>query len=135
MELKSYMLSVRAQVPKIALIMRKAYGGAYIALVSKSLGYDSVIAWPSAEMAVMGAKQAVELLYSKKMDKMTNKEKGKKIEEYKKENEDVLKHVETDKIDLLIGKKDTREAIYLILDAFKTKSYRKIGKRHGNMPL
>ena len=51
-----------ATVPKIALVLRKAYGGAYIALVSKDMGFDKVIAWPIAEIAVMGAEQAVTIV-------------------------------------------------------------------------
>lgn len=124
-----------AQVPKIAVILRKAYGGAYIAMASKALGYDSVIAWPTAQIAVMGAEQAVELLNAKKINELSKEEIDQKIRDYKKKYLDVLKTAETDKIDLLIEKKDTREALYRVLEALRTKAYKQTGKRHGNIPL
>jgi len=124
-----------AQVPKIALILRKAYGGAYIALASKALGYDSVIAWEDAEIAVMGARQAVELLNSKEIKKMSKKEVKEKVKRYKKKYLDIFKTAETDKIDLLIERKDSREAIARLLDNLSTKAYKPTNKRHGNIPL
>lgn len=122
-----------AQVPKIALILRKAYGGAYIALASKALGYDSVLAWQGAQVAVMGARQAVELLNSK--EKMSKKQIDIKVKNYSKKYLDIFKTAQTDKIDMLIERKDTREAIGMLLRALSTKAYKKINKRHGNIPL
>ncbi|GAI54795.1 unnamed protein product, partial [marine sediment metagenome] len=58
-----------ATVPKISLIIRKAFGGAYIALASRQLGYDKIIAWPSAQIAVMGPEQAVKIIYKKELTK------------------------------------------------------------------
>ncbi|MBC7073787.1 acyl-CoA carboxylase subunit beta, partial [Candidatus Parcubacteria bacterium] len=69
-----------AQVPKISLILRKAFGGAYIALASKKLGYDFTIAWPSAKIAVMGAEQAAKVIYKKEAEE-TKKEKVKELKE------------------------------------------------------
>ncbi len=122
-----------AQVPKIALILRKAYGGAYIALASKALGYDSVIAWEGAQVAVMGARQAVELLNSK--DKMSKKQIDIKVRRYSKKYLDIFKTAQTDKIDMLIERKDSREAIGMLLRTLSTKAYEKTNKRHGNIPL
>ncbi len=64
-----------ATVPKISVILRKAFGGAYIALASRELGYDQVIAWPSAEIAVMGAEQAVKIIFSKQLAESSNPQK------------------------------------------------------------
>jgi len=71
-----------ATVPKISLVLRKSYGGAYIALVSKDMGYDKVIAWPSAEIAVMGAEQAINIIYRRELKgKDSDKIKKQKIKE------------------------------------------------------
>ncbi|HPG31945.1 MAG TPA: carboxyl transferase domain-containing protein, partial [bacterium] len=75
-----------ATVPKISLITRKAFGGAYIALASQSLGYDRVISWPKSDVAVLGAEGAVEVIYGKEIAVSQNPElfKLEKINEYKK---------------------------------------------------
>jgi acetyl-CoA carboxylase carboxyltransferase component len=72
-----------ATVPKISLILRKAFGGAYIALCSRKLGYDKVIAWPTAQIAVMGPEQAVKIIYKRALAESKNPEKleAEKIEE------------------------------------------------------
>ena len=62
-----------ATVPKITVIVRKAYGGAYLAMCGKDLGADRVVAWPTAEIAVMGAEGAVEIVFRKEIDEAADK--------------------------------------------------------------
>ncbi len=125
-----------ATVPKISLIMRKAYGGAYIALASKGMGYDKVIAWPNSEIAVMGAEQAVDIIYRKEIaaDK-TGKIKAQKIREY---SEKFLNPKEAEvhgQIDIITEPKNTRKALVSCLEMLLTKRERRPAKKHGNMPL
>ncbi|MBN4048991.1 methylmalonyl-CoA carboxyltransferase [archaeon AH-315-M20] len=118
-----------ATVPKISLVMRKAYGGAYIALVSKDMGFDKVIAWPEAEIAVMGAEQAVNIIFRKETNKAA------KIKEYKERflnSYDASKH---GKVDIIAEKKDTRKTLISCLDMLMTKRERRPAKKHGNMPV
>ena len=125
-----------ASVPKISLVIRKAYGGAYIALVSKEMGYDYVMAWPSAEIAVMGAEQAVDILNRKEKE-------GKKWEEIKKEkvNEFSEKFLNPylaareGRIDKVIEPKESRVQLINALEMLLSKRERRPSKKHGNIPL
>jgi acetyl-CoA carboxylase carboxyltransferase component len=125
----------RAQVPKISLILRKAYGGAYIAMASKGLGYDIVLAWPEAEIGVMGAEQALNLFQAEEVTELGKKDLQQKIEQYKLNNIDIYKVAATDKVDQLVARSDTRKTLVAILQALKNKTYVPTGKRHGNIPL
>jgi propionyl-CoA carboxylase beta chain len=125
----------RAGVPKISVILRKAYGGAYIAMASKGLGYDIVLAWPEAEIGVMGAEQALNLFQAEKMVELGEKDLQQKIKQYKLENINIYKVAATDKVDQLIARSDTRKTLVSILQALKNKTYVPTGKRHGNIPL
>ena len=123
-----------ATVPKISLVMRKAYGGAYIALVSKDMGFDKVIAWPDAEIAVMGPEQAVDIIYRKEL-KGKNANKTKRIKEYAEKflnPEEAAKH---GKVDIITEKKDTRKTLISCLEMLATKRERRPAKKHGNMPV
>lgn len=125
-----------ATVPKISLIMRKAYGGAYIALASKEMGYDKVIAWPSSEIAVMGAEQAVDIIYRKEIaaDK-TGKAKAQKIKEY---SEKFLNPKEAEihgQVDIITEPKNTRKTLIRCLEMLMNKRERRPAKKHGNIPL
>ena len=123
-----------ATVPKISLVMRKAYGGAYIALVSKDMGFDSVIAWPDAEIAVMGAEQAVNIIHRKEL-KGNEKIKAQKVKEYA---EKFLNHYEATKhgkVDIITEQKNTRKVLINTLENLMTKRERRPSKKHGNMPL
>ena len=125
-----------ATIPKISLIMRKAYGGAYIALASKEMGYDKVIAWPNSEIAVMGAEQAVDIIYRKEIaaDK-TGKVKAQKIREY---SEKFLNPKEAEvhgQVDIITEPKNTRKTLIRCLEMLLTKRERRPAKKHGNMPL
>lgn len=102
-------------VPKITVILRRAYGGAYIAMGSKHLGSDFVYAWPDAEIAVMGEAPAIEILYRKSLAGFEGEEKQKKTEEltekYKLEVMNAKRAVEQGYIDEIITPEETRKRI------------------------
>nr|WP_300804929.1 acyl-CoA carboxylase subunit beta [uncultured Acetatifactor sp.] len=123
-----------ATVPKISLIMRKAYGGAYIAMNSKMMGADLVFAWPIAEIAVMGAEGAVEILYRKELKADPNcREQLNEI--YKERYMNPYLAAARGYIDEVIDPEDTRKRIAVALEALERKQRDSIGKRHGNIPL
>lgn len=125
-----------ASVPKITIIMRKAYGGAYIAMCSKHLGADVVYAWPKAEIAVMGAEGAVSILYNKELKQNTDETfREQKIEEYKNEFMTPLLAAKRGYIDDVIIPSSTRKHIGYALQLLKNKKTYKIQKKHGNIPL
>jgi len=125
-----------AAVPKISLIMRKAYGGAYIALASKQMGYDKVIAWPNSEIAVMGAEQAVNIIYRKEIDAdKSGKVKKAKIGEYSEKFLNPQEAAKYGQIDMIIEPKDTRKSLIQCLDMLLSKRERRPAKKHGNIPL
>lgn len=125
-----------ASVPKITVILRKAYGGAYIAMCSKSLGADFVYAWPVAEIAVMGAEGAVGILYAKELkNDKDGSYKAQKISEYKKEFMTPLFAAQRGLVDDIIIPSVTRKRIISALQLLKNKKIYKIQKKHGNMPL
>ncbi len=118
-----------ATVPKISLVMRKAYGGAYIALVSKDMGFDKVIAWPQAEIAVMGAEQAINIIFRKE------KNKSNKVKEYKERFLNPYEAAKHGKVDIIAEKKDTRKVLINCLEMLMTKREKRPAKKHGNMPV
>lgn len=127
-----------ASVPKINIIIRKAYGGAYIAMSSKHLAADFVYAWPSAEIAVVGAEGAVDILYGKeiKLSENPTQLREEKIEQYNEQFMNPHIACEYGYIDEIIYPQDTREVIYKSLDILKSKENQvKIVKKHGNIPL
>lgn len=126
-----------ASVPKISLILRKAYGGAYIALCSRFLGYDKVIAWPSAQIAVMGPKQAVKIIYKKEI--ALSKDPQKMEKERTKELTEVFLNpyyaAKFGQVDMIIHPKDTRTVLIKCLESLLNKREDKIPRKHGNIPL
>ncbi len=126
-----------ATVPKITLIMRKAYGGAYIAMNSKGMGADVVFAWPIAETAVMGAEGAVDILYRKQIAESDDPEAERKrlIKEY--EDYYMTPYIAAKRgfVDEIILPEETRDKIAESFSALKNKNRDKIKKRHGNIPL
>lgn len=122
-----------ASVPLITIILRKAYGGAYIAMGSKSLGADIVYAWPNAEIAVMGADAAVSILYRHTIKDKTPEERKLLESEYKKEYSNPY-HAENNLlIDEIIFPEETRDRIIAALDMLKNKEHCCIN--HKNIPL
>ncbi|MCH8003505.1 MAG: acyl-CoA carboxylase subunit beta [Nanoarchaeota archaeon] len=123
-----------ATVPKISLVMRKAYGGAYIALVSKDMGFDKVIAWPNAEIAVMGAEQAVNIIHRKEL-KGNEKIKAQKVKEYAEKFLNPYEAAKRGKVDIITEPKNTRKILISCLEMLITKRERRPAKKHGNIPV
>ncbi len=126
-----------ATVPKISLIMRKAYGGAYIAMNSKEMGADIVYAWPIAEMAVMGADGAVNIAFKRKIKESADPVAMR--EQCKKEYEDrfLNPYVAAARgfVNEVIKPEETRAAILKGLRGLRSKKVEPIRKKHGNIPL
>ncbi|MDJ0762620.1 MAG: acyl-CoA carboxylase subunit beta [Myxococcota bacterium] len=125
-----------AQVPKIAVILRKAYGGAYIVMCSKHVGGDVNLAWPTAEVAVMGAPGAVEVLFSKEIASAKDKDvvAGKKLEEYENKFLNPERAAQRGYIDAVISPEETRHKLYRHLKSHLGKTEDPVPKRNGNMP-
>ena len=126
-----------ATVPKLTVILRKAYGGAYIAMCSKHLGADFVFAWPKSEIAVMGAEGAIEILYAKEMkDPSKAEEIARKTEEYKAEIMTPTIAAERGYITEIIEPSSTRKHLIDSYNFLETKIFtNKPLKKHGNIPL
>jgi len=129
-----------ATVPKITVILRKAYGGAYDVMSSKHLRGDINYSWPGAEIAVMGPKGAIEVLYSKEyMDIQDLEERmkflQKKEEEYKKKFATPYVAAKYGYIDDVIEPRNTRFRIIRALESLRTKKDLNPAKKHGNIPL
>jgi len=126
-----------ASVPKISLILRKAFGGAYIALTSKHLGYDRVVAWPSAQIAVMGPEQAVKIIFRKEIaeSKDPKKLEEKRIKELKEIFLNPFEAAKMGQVDSIIDPKDTRKVLMSALLSLKNKREQKVPRKHGNIPL
>ncbi len=129
-----------ATVPIITVIMRKAYGGAYIAMGSRSLGADIVYAWPTAEIAVMGPEGAVRILYRKEAAKQEDPEKflKEKLLEYRKVFANPYRAAELGYVDDIIDPALTRYKIYKALVVLRNKKEEMLHilpRKHGNIPL
>ena len=120
-----------ATVPKITLITRKAYGGAYIVMASKNIGADINLAWPQAEIAVMGASGAINILYRKAGDE----EKAEAVKEYETEFSNPYRAAERGLVDEIIMPRDTRAKLIKALEMARNKNQSNPPKKHGNMPL
>jgi propionyl-CoA carboxylase beta chain len=121
-----------ATVPKITIITRKAYGGAYDVMSSKHIGADVNFAYPGAEIAVMGADGAVNIIFR---DKLKDEDKKKAVEDYRKTFASPYKAAELGYIDEIIYPKQTRFKIIQALEMTQTKSKTNPPKKHGNIPL
>jgi propionyl-CoA carboxylase beta chain len=117
-----------ATVPKITFITRKAYGGAYDVMSSKHLNGDYNYAWPTAEIAVMGAKGAVEIIFR-------GKDVEKNTKEYEQAFANPLKAAERGYIDDIVMPDRTRKLIHYDLKALESKNRLIPNKRHNNLPL
>jgi acetyl-CoA carboxylase carboxyltransferase component len=129
-----------ATVPKITIILRKAYGGAYDVMSSKHLRGDINYSWPGAEIAVMGAKGAVEVLYSKETKAITDPEEKAKFvkekeEEYKEKFANPYVAAKYGYIDDVIEPRNTRFRIIRALQMLATKKDSNPPKKHSNLPL
>ena len=126
-----------ATVPKITVVMRKAYGGGYIAMCSKDLGADRVLAWPTAEIAVMGAEGAVEILYRKEIAQSANPavEARRRADEFRAKFASPYIAAERGFVDEVIEPKTTRPRLIRALELLETKRDQNPPKKHGNIPL
>lgn len=126
-----------ATVPKVTLIMRKAFGGAYIAMNSKGMGADTVFAWPIAQTAVMGAEGAVDILYKKHLKDNTDsvEMKKEKIKQYEDKFMNPYFAAKRGFIDEVILPEETRQKIRDTFIALKDKDRKTNLKKHGNIPL
>lgn len=126
-----------ATVPKIAVILRKAYGGAYIAMSSKALGYDRVIALPTGEVAVMGAEGAANIIYRKEIEAADNPEAARqeKIDEYKEIAMNPFVAAGYGFVDDVIEPDYARIELIRSIEMNITKKEERPKKKHGNIPL
>ena len=126
-----------ATVPKITIVIRKAYGGAYIVMGSKELRSDINLAWPSAEIAVMGPEGAVKIISRKTIQESKNQEetKNKLVDEYINKFANPFVAASRGYIDDVIDPSITRSKIISYLNMLKTKTDNNIPKKHGNIPL
>lgn len=126
-----------ATVPKITLIIRKSYGGAYLAMCSRDLGADIVLAWPSAEIAVMGPDGAANIIFRKEITESDDPKatRVEAIEGYKREFATPYKAAERGFVDDIIEPSATRPRLADALNMLASKQETRPPKKHGNLPL
>ncbi|MBE2237665.1 MAG: acyl-CoA carboxylase subunit beta [Caldilineaceae bacterium] len=125
-----------ATVPKLSVVTRKAYGGAYVVMSSKQLGADVTLAWPSAEIAVMGGEGAAAILYRKEIAAAPdpNVARARYAEEYRERYLNPYTAAEGGFIDEVIEPRETRARLIGALIALRQKAIVPLARRHGNMP-
>lgn len=126
-----------ATVPKITVILRKSYGGAYIVMNSKNLGGDFNFAWPTAEIAVMGPDGAVAILYRRELEASDDpvKLKADLVKKYRDKIANSYVADENGFIDEVIDPSVTRSKLISAYDALKNKFIQVPSRKHGNIPL
>ncbi len=124
-------------VPKVTVVVRKAYGGAYLAMCARSMGADRVAAWPSAEIAVMGGEGAVNLLYRKELAEADDPDtlRSKLLADYSEKFSTPYKAAASGMVDDVIEPADTRAYIAMSLEILKSKREVRPEKKHGLIPL
>jgi propionyl-CoA carboxylase beta chain len=126
-----------ATVPKVTIILRKGYGGAYLAMCSSSLRADIVYAWPTAEIAVMGPEGAVNIINRKEIENAENPaaERIRLVQEYRDKFANPYIASSRGYVDDVIDPRDTRVKLIEALRALATKRESRPGKKHGNLPV
>ena len=126
-----------ATVPKLTVVIRKAYGGAYIAMCCRDLGADRVVAWPTAEIAVMGAEGAAEIVFRREIDAAENHEekRAELIEEYRSTFANPFVAAGRRLVDDVIEPAETRRYLAQALEALHAKREFRPPKKHGLIPL
>jgi acetyl-CoA carboxylase carboxyltransferase component len=128
-----------ATVPRICIVLRKAYGGAYIVMDSRGVGNDVCLAWPGAEIAVMGAPGAVQILHGRRLGPLDATERSAAetvlIDEYEAAFSNPYRAAERGYVDAVIEPADTRRVLVSTLEALSTKRDRVRPRRHSNGPL
>jgi methylmalonyl-CoA carboxyltransferase 12S subunit len=126
-----------ATVPKLTVVLRKAYGGAYLAMCSKDLGADRVVAWPTAEVAVMGAEGAAEIVFRHEIEAAQDKASRRKelIEQYRQTFATPYVSAGRRLVDDIIEPAETRKYLAVALESLHTKRELRPPKKHGLIPL
>ena len=126
-----------ATVPKVTIIIRKAYGGAFQAMCSKELGADQVWAWPTAEVAVMGAEGAADIVYAREIMNSKNPDemRQEKIEEYREKFSNPYYATEQLNVDAVIDPGWSRHFLKMTLKTLAHKKEAGPLRKHGNIPL
>ncbi len=126
-----------ATVPKITLVTRKDYGGSYLAMCSRDLGADFVIAWPTAEIAVMGAEGAANIIFRKEIKEADDPKakREEKIKEYRDLFSNPYIAAARGYVDVVIPPHKTRPVIIKALEMLRTKRETRPAKKHGNIPV
>lgn len=126
-----------ATVPKVTMIVRKAYGGAYIGMCNKELGADLVFAWPSAEIAVMGAAGAANIVFKNDIKNAEDpvEKRKEKIAEYEEAFSNPYRAAEMGYVDDIIEPSESRKRIISAFDMLASKRHSLPTKKHGNIPL
>ncbi|WDV45532.1 carboxyl transferase domain-containing protein [Clostridiaceae bacterium M8S5] len=126
-----------ATVPKVSVIIRKAYGGSYLAMCSKELGADMVLSWPNAEIAVMGPEGAANIIFRKDIKEADDPvlARGEKIKEYREAVANPYVAASRGYVDDVIEPSSTRKRIISAFDMLSTKRQVLPSKKHGNIPL
>lgn len=126
-----------ATVPKITVVVRKAYGGAYLAMCGKDLGADRAFAWPSAEIAVMGAEGAADVVFRKEIDAAEDKaaKRQELIQKYRDTFANPYVAAGRRLVDDIIEPAETRRYLAMSLEALHTKRELRPPKKHGLIPL
>jgi propionyl-CoA carboxylase beta chain len=137
-----------ATVPKLTVITRKAYGGAYCVMASKHIRTDVNYAWPTAEIAVMGPEGAVDIVYRRELERVGNSHgpeaersarreqlRKEKIEEFRDRFANPYVAAERGFVDAVIQPRDTRKKLIQALEMLETKRDKNPPKKHGNIPL
>jgi acetyl-CoA carboxylase carboxyltransferase component len=124
-------------VPRILVITRKAYGGAYVVMNSKSIGADLAYAWPSAELAVMGPQGAVEIVYRRELQTAADPDarRNELVDEYVERYANPYVAAERGYVDDVIDPADTRRILIRSLQLLRSKREELPRRKHGNMPL
>ena len=124
-------------VPRIQIITRKAYGGAYVVMNSKSIGADLAFAWPSAELAVMGPQGAVEIVYRRELQQAADPvaRRAELVAEYTERYANPYAAAERGYVDDVISPAETRQKLVAGLNMLRTKREELPRRKHGNMPL
>ena len=126
-----------ATVPKITVILRKDYGGAYLAMCGRPMGADMVLAWPTAQVAVMGAEGAANVIFASEIKAAADPE-AKRAEKLKEYNDAFMTpYVAAGRgyLDDVIEPAETRKRLISAFDALQGKRVNKFSKKHGNIPL
>jgi propionyl-CoA carboxylase beta chain len=126
-----------ATVPKVTVITRKAYGGAYCVMASKHIRTDANFAWPTAEIAVMGPEGAVNILYKRELDRAPDPDtlRAERVAEFRQKFANPFVAAGRGFVDEVIRPRHTRRKVITALERFRTKRDRNPPKKHGNIPL